>query len=117
MIETIYPDRERFRDNKDYRDGVIAGVELDATSTARQRAEQSAINLALMERRRIGWEGPRGGAYFWFVGWDCLSLGFHVCLSAPNIEIHIPFGFIRIGWHRNWKQREEAVRSVERGAA
>lgn len=38
--------------------------------------------------------------YFHFVGWDCLSLGFHVCLSAPNIEIHVPFGFLRIGWRR-----------------
>jgi hypothetical protein len=45
----------------------------------------------------IGWEGRRFDAYFWFVGWDCLSLGLSVCLSLPNIEIHIPFGFIRIG--------------------
>lgn len=37
--------------------------------------------------------------YFWFVGWDCLSLGLHVCWSAPNIEIHVPFGFFRIGRH------------------
>jgi len=37
-------------------------------------------------------------AYFYFVGWSCLSLGVHVCLSCPNIEIHLPFGFVRIGW-------------------
>lgn len=37
-------------------------------------------------------------AYFHFVGWDCISLGLHVALSCPNIEIHLPFGFIRIGW-------------------
>lgn len=37
-------------------------------------------------------------AYFWFVGWDCLSLGVHFCWSCPNIEIHVPFGFIRVGW-------------------
>ena len=36
--------------------------------------------------------------YFFFVGWDCISLGFHICLGAPNIEIHLPFGFLRIGW-------------------
>ena len=36
--------------------------------------------------------------YFWFVSWDCISLGLHVCPTAPNIEIHLPFGFIRIGW-------------------
>lgn len=37
-------------------------------------------------------------AYFWFVGWDCLSLGFHICVTGPHIEIHVPFGFFRIGW-------------------
>ena len=36
--------------------------------------------------------------YWFFVGWDCISLGFHVCFSLPNIEIHLPFGFFRIGW-------------------
>lgn len=36
--------------------------------------------------------------YFHFVGWDCISLGFHICFGAPNVEIHLPFGFIRIGW-------------------
>ena len=36
--------------------------------------------------------------YFHFVAWDCLSLGFHVSLLLPNIEVHLPFGFIRIGW-------------------
>jgi hypothetical protein len=27
-----------------------------------------------------------------------ISLGFHVDFSSPNIEIHFPFGFVRIGW-------------------
>lgn len=36
--------------------------------------------------------------YFWFVGWHCISLGGHICLRNPNIEIHLPFGFLRIGW-------------------
>ena len=36
--------------------------------------------------------------YFWFVRWDCISLGLHVSLARPNIEIHLPFGFVRIGW-------------------
>lgn len=46
--------------------------------------------------------------HFWFAGWDCLSLGVHVCFSLPNIEIHLPFGFCRIGWekaHRPMKWR------------
>jgi len=37
-------------------------------------------------------------AYLYINGFDNLSLGFHICLSLPNFEIHIPFGFIRIGW-------------------
>ena len=36
--------------------------------------------------------------YFHFVSWRCLSLGFHIDLQNPNIEMHVPFGFIRIGW-------------------
>lgn len=35
--------------------------------------------------------------YWHFVGWDCLSLGVSVCWSALNIEIHLPFGFVRVG--------------------
>lgn len=37
-------------------------------------------------------------AYFWFVDWHCLSLGLHIGLDGPHIEIHLPFGFLRIGW-------------------
>jgi hypothetical protein len=37
-------------------------------------------------------------AYFFFVGWDCISLGLHVSLLSPNLEVHVPFGFFRIGW-------------------
>lgn len=36
-------------------------------------------------------------AYFFFVNWTCISFGFHVDVGSPNIEIHLPFGFIRIG--------------------
>jgi hypothetical protein len=36
--------------------------------------------------------------YFHFVGWDCISLGGHVCLGLPNVEVHLPFGFVRVGW-------------------
>lgn len=53
-----------------------------------------------------GYEQPTRGerwqrvfcCYFWFVAWDCISLGWHVSVCLPNIEIHLPFGFIRIGW-------------------
>ena len=37
--------------------------------------------------------------YFWYLGWDHISLGLHVCPTLPNIEIHLPGGYIRIGWH------------------
>jgi len=53
------------------------------------KKSKQACNSYELERRFI--------AFFWFVGWDCISLGFHICISKPNIEIHIPFGFIRIG--------------------
>ncbi len=45
--------------------------------------------------------GPgRFSCYFWFVGWWAWSIGFHVSIRDPNIEFHIPFGFVRIGWAR-----------------
>lgn len=47
--------------------------------------------------RLYGHEGERFDAYWWFVGWDCISLGFHICFAKPNIEIHLPFGFFRLG--------------------
>jgi hypothetical protein len=37
-------------------------------------------------------------AIFYYVSCWHLSLGFHVDFSSPNIEIHLPMGFIRIGW-------------------
>lgn len=41
--------------------------------------------------------GKRFVAYFYCNGAD-LSLGISICFTKPNIEIHLPFGFIRIGW-------------------
>jgi len=46
--------------------------------------------------------------YFFFVGWWALSLGLHVDLASPNLEIHIPFGFIRIGWCK-WKLHDDGT--------
>jgi hypothetical protein len=34
---------------------------------------------------------------FHYISFSHISLGFHIDLSSPNIEIHIPSGFIRIG--------------------
>ena len=39
-------------------------------------------------------------AYFFFVGWWAISLGLHISVRDPNVEIHLPFGFIRLGFCR-----------------
>lgn len=44
--------------------------------------------------------------YFWPTSWWHLSLGIHVSLDNPNIEVHLPFGFIRVGWA--WETRRDA---------
>lgn len=36
--------------------------------------------------------------YYWLIGFTHISFGLHVALEQPNIEIHLPFGFLRIGW-------------------
>lgn len=36
--------------------------------------------------------------YWHFVGWSCFSLGFHIDVAMPNVEVHLPLGFIRCGW-------------------
>ena len=41
---------------------------------------------------------------WWFVGWEMFSLGFHIDFFSPNIEIHLPFGFIRIGFEKHYRQ-------------
>ena len=37
-------------------------------------------------------------AYFYFVGWSNISAGISISLYQPNVEIHIPFGFFRMGF-------------------
>ncbi len=37
-------------------------------------------------------------AYFHYVGWSNLSLGFHINVRYPNLELHLPAGFIKVGW-------------------
>ena len=36
-------------------------------------------------------------ANFHFIGWNQWSIGLSICPTIPNIELHLPFGFIRIG--------------------
>lgn len=43
-------------------------------------------------------------AVWHFLSAKHIQLGFHLHLTSPNIEIHLPFGFIRIGWLRASRQ-------------
>jgi hypothetical protein len=47
--------------------------------------------------------------YYHFINFYCLSLGVHVCLKPLNFEIHLPFGFCKIGFdtiipYYDWKK-------------
>jgi hypothetical protein len=35
--------------------------------------------------------------FFWLTG-PYIQLGFHFDPISPNIEIHVPFGFFKVGW-------------------
>jgi hypothetical protein len=35
--------------------------------------------------------------YYNFTSFFHISLGLHMCLNPVNIEIHLPFGYVRIG--------------------
>jgi len=54
-------------------------------------------------------------AYFYFVGFDCFSIGLHICFSLPNVEIHLPFGFIRIGYHWEWEDDDKCLFGLLKG--
>ena len=66
----------------------------------------TSVNWRNARRREFGYSPPlrfdpcrrQFVAYFFFVGWDCFSLGVHVAFMCPNMEIHVPFGFFRVGW-------------------
>lgn len=57
--------------------------------------------------RGIGYEGRKWVCYFWRSGWTHISLGLHLDWGAPNIEIHVPFGFIRIGVRTEWRANND----------
>jgi len=44
-----------------------------------------------------GIEAERFVAYWFFTGWTQISFGINISLEGPNIELHLPFGFIRVG--------------------
>lgn len=52
--------------------------------------------------------------FFKFIGWADISLGVHIYLKRPYIDIHVPFGWVRIGWTKepetlalNWRQCQQ----------
>lgn len=45
------------------------------------------------------------------VGLDNISLGIHVNWLCPNLELHLPFCFIRIGWSVIYKSGPQPFRS------
>lgn len=45
-----------------------------------------------------GYEGRMFACYFHFIGFHHVSLGAHIALEVPNIEIHTPGGFLRFGF-------------------
>lgn len=51
----------------------------------------------MLRNRAYGHKGERFVAYFWFVGWWAFSFGVHIDVRSPNVELHLPFGFIRVG--------------------
>lgn len=42
---------------------------------------------------------------FHFIDFYNISFGINICLSEPNIELHLPFSFIRIGLHLSDNKR------------
>lgn len=51
----------------------------------------------------FGYEDAKWAFYFYFIGWSFWSLGIHIYPPAPNIEIHLPFGYIRVGIRSSYK--------------
>lgn len=48
---------------------------------------------------------------FYFVSWTDISIGVNLDLKAPRTEMHIPFGFVSVGFRErserrplNWRQ-------------
>jgi hypothetical protein len=48
--------------------------------------------------------------YFHYTGWQNVQLGVSLDVRTPNLEIHLPSGFVRIGWSMT-REMDEAYRS------
>lgn len=52
--------------------------------------------------RTFGYDGDSFAFYFYFQRWSYINLGLHLSLADGNIEVHVPFGFFRIGRVNAW---------------
>jgi hypothetical protein len=46
---------------------------------------------------RVFTNGRKWTVAYHLIDWSYISLGFHISLADLNVEIHLPFGFIRAG--------------------
>lgn len=46
---------------------------------------------------------------FFPIGWSNISLGVTIDFKAPNIEIHLPFCFLKLGYCMHQKFTEEEL--------
>ena len=58
---------------------------------------------------------PRFVAYFYPTGLSSIGFGFQVRPRQPHIEVHLPFGFFRIGWVRALEYPERKPFGFEGG--
>ncbi len=45
----------------------------------------------------LGYYGERLMFLWWFTAWWNIQLGVTLALAGPHLEIHVPFGFLKIG--------------------
>lgn len=58
-----------------------------------------ASRTRTMRAKQFGYRGWRFVCYWWTVSMRAISFGVHVHVLNPvNLELHLPFGFIRIGF-------------------
>ncbi len=67
------------------------GLMSQTAELSREIAEIQSV-LEPNEKRRVF------ECLFNFVGWSCLSLGLHLDVIGPHIQVHVPFGFFMVGW-------------------
>lgn len=48
--------------------------------------------------KTFGYDGRNFAGYFYFQKWSFIQIGIHLSLKPLNVELHVPFGFFRLGW-------------------